>query len=223
MLLKNKTAWAFLCLTFASYTVQAIDIKGVARIIDGDTITIGDQIIRLYGIDAPENAQDCERKNGKRYNCGAAAEKALEALLHNYATCSGVEFDSYKRLIAVCDSDGVELNRALVRNGVALAYRKYSTAYIAEETHAKTNNLGVWAGSFENPWDFRAKKWRSAAEEAPSADCPIKGNINRQGVRIYHTPWSRSYKRTRINTQQSERWFCSETEALSAGWRAPFR
>ena len=208
---------------FISISAHATDIAGTARVIDGDTLAIGTQVIRLSGIDAPENGQDCEDKSGKRYNCGAAAENALKALLQARVACTGTDFDGYQRLIAVCSSSGIEINRQMVRTGHALAYRKFSDAYIADEEIAISSRLGVWRGAFENPWDFRAKKWQSADEEAPSPDCPIKGNINRKGERIYHTPWSRSYKRTRINTQKSERWFCTEAEALAAGWRAPFR
>jgi hypothetical protein len=58
--------------------------------------------------------------------------------------------------------------------------------------------------------------------KAPDPNCPIKGNINSKGERIYHTPWgSRNYDRTKINTAKGERWFCNEAEAVAAGWRAP--
>ena len=51
-----------------------------------------------------------------------------------------------------------------------------------------------------------------------------KGNINRDGERIYHTPWgSQWHDRTRISAAKGEQWFCSEREALDAGWRAPLR
>ena len=60
--------------------------------------------------------------------------------------------------------------------------------------------------------------------EAPDPNCLIKGNINRKKEKIYHTPWSSPhYKRTKINTGNGERWFCTETEARRAGWRAPYR
>lgn len=55
----------------------------------------------------------------------------------------------------------------------------------------------------------------------PPGDCAIKGNINREGERIYHIPGSRWYDRTRISLDRDERWFCSEEEARKAGWRAP--
>ena len=60
--------------------------------------------------------------------------------------------------------------------------------------------------------------------EAPDPNCLIKGNINRKKEKIYHTPWSSPhYKRTKINTGKGERWFCTESEARRAGWRAPYR
>lgn len=202
---------------------QATEISGTARVTDGDTLAIGTQVVRLIGIDAPENGQNCKRKSGKAYNCGASSENALKKLTQSKTTCSGADFDNYRRLIAVCISDGIEINRELVRTGHALAFRRFSDAYIDEENLASASNVGVWQGAFEKPWEFRTKKWESAAADAPSPECPIKGNINSKGDRIYHTPWSRSYSRTRINTQKSEKWFCSEAEALAAGWRAPYR
>ena len=66
---------------------------------------------------------------------------------------------------------------------------------------------------------FRHKRWEVAAQKAPQG-CPIKGNISENG-RIYHVPWSRDYAKTRIDTAKGERWFCSEKEALEAGWRPP--
>ena len=111
----------------------------------------------------------------------------------------------------------------MVLSGWAVAYRKFSQDYVAEEDEAKAAERGLWAGRFESPAEFRANKWAAAAKEAPDSECPIKGNINSKKVRIYHAPWSRSYSRTKINTAKGERWFCTEAEAVAAGWRAPLR
>ena len=48
----------------------------------------------------------------------------------------------------------------------------------------------------------------------------IKGNVARDGERIYHTPWSPWYGRTKISEGKGERWFCDEGAAQAAGWRA---
>jgi hypothetical protein len=132
--------------------------------------------------------------------------------------------DRYGRTIAVCMLDGENLNHWLVAQGWAVAYRRYSTDYVATEEAASAEGVGIWSGSFDMPWDYRARRWAEASGKAPNPNCPIKGNINRDGERIYHTPWgSRSYERTKINTAKGERWFCDEAEAVAAGWRAPFQ
>ena len=57
--------------------------------------------------------------------------------------------------------------------------------------------------------------------ETAGSPCLIKGNINRAGAKIFHVPGSPSYDQTQIDESQGERWFCSEEEAIAAGWRAP--
>lgn len=213
---------ALLC-SLAHSPAHAEVVSGSARILDGDTISLGSTVIRLHGIDAPENGQNCSRASGKKYNCGSSAENKLKDLITTEVTCTGSSRDSYNRLIAICSSGNKEINREMVLSGWSLAYRKFSNDYIAEEDQAKSAKRGVWAGKFELPWEFRANRWGDAAENAPDSECPIKGNINSKGVRIYHAPWSRSYSRTRINNAKGERWFCTEAEALAAGWRAPLR
>jgi hypothetical protein len=136
-------------------------------------------------------------------------------------TCDALALDDYGRTLAICFADERELNRSMVSVGLAWAFRRYSNDYVAEEETARAARLGVWQAMTEPPWDYRAHRWEVAVQEGPSG-CPIKGNVNREGERIYHAPWSPWYDRTRIDTAQGEQWFCSEGEAVSAGWRAPF-
>lgn len=87
-----------------------------------------------------------------------------------------------------------------------------------EEAAAAEARGGMWSGEFVAPWDWR----QGARVEEPAvtpATCAIKGNINRGGERIYHVPGGEHYERTRIDTSKGERWFCSEDEAVAAGWR----
>ena len=211
-----------LLLAFAAPSALALEIGGVPRVTDGDTLKIGTRTIRLHGIDAFENGQDCERR-ARSYNCGADATNALRKLAREGLRCVGDGFDDYDRLIAVCHAGSRNINAALVESGHALAFRRYSLDYVTEEERAQKNRAGAWAGTFTPPWEFRNARWATAGNSAPDPACPIKGNISRKGARIYHAPWSRSYKRTKISLEKGERWFCDEAEARAAGWRPPRR
>ena len=103
---------------------------------------------------------------------------------------------------------------------MAWAFLRYSDVYAPNEASARASSIGVWTGRYPTPWEFRENRWSAAAANAPRG-CPIKGNISQNG-RIYHTPWSPWYSRTRINAVRGERWFCTEAEAIAAGWRAPY-
>ena len=194
------------------------------RVIDGDTLVLKGETIRLSGIDAPEMAQICRSSKGRETRCGKDAKAALEKLVASGPVeCKGDERDAYGRRIATCYVNGRDINAQMVRLGHAFAFRKYSIAYVPEEEQARRDHAGLFAGTAQAPWDFRASKWQVASKESNQAapeNCPIKGNISSNG-KIYHTPWSPSYARTRIDTSRGERWFCSEDEAIAAGWRAP--
>lgn len=213
-------------MTLTSTAMASERHQGLARLIDGDTLQIDDQRIRLNGIDTPEPAQRCTDVRGKRYRCGKRATDALNKLIRGRpVVCHGSARDDYDRLIAECTirtgTGTVSLNREMVRLGWAVAFEKYSDLYLPEQLEAAKANRGIWRGAFQLPQDFRAERWKITEQQAPDG-CPIKGNISDRG-RIYHTPWSQYYSRTRINTAKGERWFCDEAEAIRAGWRAPFR
>ncbi len=206
-------------MAFLSFPASAAGLAGVASIIDGDTLDIHGQRIRLYGIDAPESKQLCE-EGGKPVRCGQAAAKALDALIgRRPVSCLAKDRDRYGRTVAVCHLGKVDLNDWMVRGGHAVAYTRYGRDYAAAEAEARRARRGVWAGTFETPEDWRRER-RSPAkpQTAPAAHCPIKGNIGKTGKRVYHLPGGRDYDRTRIDEKRGERWFCSEREARQAGW-----
>ncbi|MBT5083256.1 MAG: thermonuclease family protein [Rhodospirillaceae bacterium] len=191
------------------------------RVIDGDTIDISGQRIRLHGIDTPEAKQTCQRE-GFIWLCGAVATKVLRKLIGDtQVTCTQRDMDRYGRIVAVCYVNGLNLNAAMVQSGMALAYRKYSNDYIGQEASAKAAQRGLWAGKFVAPWEWRRGK-RLASETALNDNptgCRIKGNVGSKGDRIYHMPGGRWYDRTVITASKGERWFCSEGEAKAAGWQ----
>ena len=193
-------------------------MAGRAFVIDGDTIEIHGQRIRLHGIDAPESGQSCTVL-GKRSRCGREAAIALSNKIGNHAVqCEKKDIDRYKRIVAVCRAGGENLNAWMVGEGWALAYRRYSPDYIMQEDNASRSKVGIWQGEFIAPWDWRRGKRLEAKQTQPRA-CLIKGNISRRGGRIYHVPGGQYYSRTRIDQSQGERLFCTEAEARAAGWR----
>ena len=149
----------FLFILFQSYEKT---IYGKPKIIDGDTIHINNNKIRLHAIDAPEIDQTCT-KDKIIWNCGIQSTKFLKNIIdQEKITCIAKEKDKYKRHIGVCykwqknflwrkSTDIINLNREMVLNGWAIAYRYYSLDYIIEEEIAKNNKTGIWIGEFEEP------------------------------------------------------------------------
>tara|TARA_Y100000590_G_C15701663_1_gene1007030 strand:+ start:1662 stop:2153 length:492 start_codon:yes stop_codon:yes gene_type:complete len=132
-------------------------INGKAIIIDGDTIHIGNNKIRLHGIDAPELYQTCNYK-GDKWNCGQQSKNFLKKIISlNPINCKVNDIDRYKRYIAICYSGKYNINEMMVKNGWAIAYRYYSKDYIEDELIAEKEKLGIWKGSFEEPYKFRKK------------------------------------------------------------------
>ena len=215
-------AFAFCFAIALSGACAQQSLTGVATVIDGDTIDIHGTRIRLHGIDAPESAQTCER-DGKRYRCGQKAALALsDRIGRRPVACRKRGTDRYGRIIAVCRHGVTDLNAWMVRNGWAIAYRRYSRDYIDKEQIARKTNAGIHAGRFIEPsrWrrGHRLRPNAARRQQRPAASCRIKGNISRNG-RIYHMPGGQYYSRTRIDERKGERWFCSQTEAQRAGWR----
>ncbi len=120
------------------------DVAGVASVIDGDTIEVHGQQIRLHGIDAPESRQLC-RPDGKPWQCGKDAANALaDKIARRPVTCEDMGRDRYKRIIARCTVAGEDLGEWMVQQGLALAYRRYSLDYVDEEAEAQAARYLGW-------------------------------------------------------------------------------
>lgn len=149
--------WIFSILFIFSFATNLYSktITGNAKVIDGDTIHIGSNKIRLHGIDAPETNQTCE-KNNTTWPCGKESAKALINFIHNQKVICDVKgTDQYKRYISVCFVNNWDINKFMVKNGWAIAYRYYSKDYTVSEDKAKKNKVGIWQGSFQEPYLFR--------------------------------------------------------------------
>jgi endonuclease YncB( thermonuclease family) len=133
-------------------------IVGVASVIDGDTIQIHGQRIRLFGIDAPESSQPCARSTGERWRCGQQASFALTNRIGRATvSCQPHDLDRYGRIVAVCFQESEDLNRWMVANGWAVAFRRYSLDYVADEAAVRRSQANIWSGNFDMPWDWRAR------------------------------------------------------------------
>ncbi|MCE6958335.1 thermonuclease family protein [Cereibacter sphaeroides] len=131
-------------------------IAGVASVIDGDTIEIRGSRIRLHGIDAPESRQLCTTNSGQAWRCGQKAALALsDRIGRRTVSCDVRDTDRYGRAVAVCVQEGEDLNRWMVAEGWAVAYRRYSTDYVGAEAEASRSERNIWSGSFDMPWDWR--------------------------------------------------------------------
>lgn len=134
------------------------NLSGRVSVIDGDTIELHGARIRLEGIDAFESSQLCER-DGASWQCGREAAFALADLVgQRVVQCEGQGRDRYGRVLARCALAGDNLNAWMVRNGWALAYRRYSQDYVDEEDEARERRAGVWAGTFDPPWEWRKRR-----------------------------------------------------------------
>jgi endonuclease YncB( thermonuclease family) len=193
-------------------------VAGPARVIDGDTIDIGGTRIRLEGIDAPEAGQTCMTGHGAVWDCGNAATRVMAGLTQGRTVeCASRGRDKYGRVLATCFVGGLDVNREMIKRGYAWAFVRYSRRYVEDEALARTAKLGIWQGAAIPAWDYRARRWTEAAPIAPQG-CAIKGNVSRTG-QIYHMPWSPWYEKVVMRAEKGTRWFCSEADAISAGWR----
>jgi endonuclease YncB( thermonuclease family) len=144
------------------------DLKGKVCITDGDTLRVnskrkgrrcvGGIKVRLLGIDAPELKQTCRHPNGRDFLCGRKSASYLVELINGKeVTCKGDTTDRYKRILGTCFVGRVNLNKKMVQQGWAVAYRAYSKVYIPDEDKARLANQGMWMMSFEMPWKWRRR------------------------------------------------------------------
>lgn len=136
---------------------QSGRIRGHVQVTDGDTLRMGDLRIRMHGMDAPEKAQICI-KQGAPWQCGQASKAALVARIGAASVdCVVKDQDRYHRLVAECFLGAESINRWMVAQGWAVAYRQFSQDYVGAEGQARSAGRGIWSSQFEMP-----SEWRSA-------------------------------------------------------------
>jgi micrococcal nuclease len=199
-------------------------VYSVTRVIDGDTIEVMyhgvPTRVRYIGVDTPETVHP-----SKPVECFG-----VEASAKNKALVLGQEIrlerdisdtDRYGRLLRYVYVDDVFVNHVLVAEGYAHA-RSYppdvafSDIFRQAEREAREAGRGLWGTDCEAEKSMAAPATNASAE---TRTCSIKGNISASGEKIYHVLGCGSYEKTRIDESAGEQWFCTEKEALDAGWR----
>jgi len=179
----------------------------VAKIIDGDTIELsGGKIIRYIGIDTPELAK------GKSENqCFAQQAKEInENLIKNKKVTIETdenEMDRFGRTLAYVFLDDLFVNQYLLEIGAGKHQQdtvniKYQSMLTDAADKAHNQKTGLWQNCAPNP------------EEG----CLVKGNLDKNDHRWYHLPEFRHYQTTQINLSNGDQWFCTEQEAIDAGF-----
>ncbi len=226
---------------------------GIISVIDGDTVKINfddkTESVRLIGIDSEELSATDQRQKCLADLAKSEADKMLKGKKIGFESdpVSG-ERDKYNRLLGYIFVDGTNFNKYMVENGFAHEYTynkqnyKYQSELKAAENQAKVAKKGLWSGdlcqaatapSGDSTVSASTPASQSTAPTGsakvgeiippvdPPAGCLIKGNIS-SSDKIYHNPGGSFYDRTKIS-EPGERWFCSEEEAVAAGWRKSSR
>jgi len=145
-------------LLLAVWTTSAAagTLIGIPVISDADTVTIGSVKVRLSGVDAPETKQLCLDAKGQPWECGKAArDQLIKKSAGRTWVCSASGQDKYQRSLAKCHVEGEDIQRWLVRSGLALSFTRFSHDYDADEKAARAARVGLWSGAFIAPWDWR--------------------------------------------------------------------
>lgn len=202
--------------------LQAKTFK-VTRVIDGDTIEIeGGERVRYIGIDTPETVDP-----RKPVQCfGIEASKKNKELVEGKIVRLEKDItdrDKYNRLLRYVYVDDVFINLELVKQGFAYSYSyppdiKHQDEFLKAQQEAEKSKQGLWnACPIEQ--QNQTISTPTPTTENNNGECLIKGNISSSGEKIYHMLGCGSYSKTTIDESRGERWFCTEMEAQSAGWR----
>lgn len=137
---------------FYSTTAHAGEIQVIeVRVVDGDTLNLNGERIRLWGIDTPELKQNCGG-----FACGQAAKQYLESIISGEITCETLDIDRYGRSVAQCFVGGVDIGALMVKSGWALDYPQYSRGFYSDQqARAEACNRGIWQWEFIAPWEWR--------------------------------------------------------------------
>ena len=150
----------------AEENANKAQIRGVARVINADTLLINGYYVHLYGIDSPELSQYCANSQGRSYRCGVEAANWLKGWINGYnLDCSILQENNNRHLTGKCALGPYDIGAALINAGWAVADRGIND-YKKAETSAKQDKRGLWSGSFYMPWVWKAQLQQKPAKKS---------------------------------------------------------
>ncbi len=207
-------------LVLSQLTAKATEVRGQAFVVNGAIIKINDTLVRLRDIDPPVSNQRCDLGDGTEWYCGRSAAAVLRLMAHTRVVAcklSGEMDAAGLARLATCEASGQDIGEEMLRRGMAWAKQGAPRSYRDAEQEAREREMGVFKAATATASEFRAQRLRDARSKT-GQQCVIKGNVDVFGRRIYHTPWSQWYALTQVTAHKGDRWFCSEQEAVAAGW-----
>ena len=198
------------------------------RVIDGDTLEIDGHTVQLYGIDAPELGQHCER-NGDLWAGGMEAALFLQkTVTFEGPPIECAPWDEERPddgggglVIGVCQVGPKVVGLAMVQNGYAVALPDSFPDYKEAEKQARQARLGLWQSDFVPPWEWREGTGADARSSDWIRRCNVKGALGPAGEALYYVPTDQSYEDVASDPARGEQMFCSDEEARAAGWTRP--
>jgi len=185
-------------------------VEGPAYVKDGDTVVVAGVTVRLKGVDAPEPAD--------KY--GPEATKGMHAIVGDWLRCGLTGEKTHEREVGYCtNAADQDIGEAIVKKGLALACECFSDRYVRFEQPDAVARLVRASYCIKHKVAQIGPAVPLITPTTPEPNCLIKGNINSKGERIYHMPGQRFYGKTDIDPSKGERMFCTEDEAIGAGWR----
>lgn len=148
--------WLWLEKGEAPRTISAANGAAV-HVIDGDSLRIGGEEIRIAGIDAPEYRQQCGDGASGQWPCGKAARDELARLAAAGGLgCTERAKDRYGRSLASCRAGGRDLGSAMAEAGLALGAGDERFAEpVREMAQARAAKRGIWQGPHIHPAEWR--------------------------------------------------------------------
>ena len=146
---------------FSASMVNAEDIVGVAKVIDGDSIEIDGLVVQLHGISSMKPGQICDKTPywfGGKWPCGNEAKRELESMVTG-RTVTCVPVDTHypsagHHLRAYCSAGQIDFQYWMVSAGLAMSSAGYSLRYEDIEAEAKSKRIGIWSSDFTPPYDW---------------------------------------------------------------------